>query len=115
MEEYKVFYEAPSRKEFLPYFITLIGALSGIDGKGMDFAIRGHLFDNLIDYSIVNKKFLTGEEKTMMQKFFQHTVAHTAHMEKKHNELFDKPWIEKKVTSIDLREFFRKSLASEAW
>ncbi len=116
MEEYKVFCEAPSRKEFLPYFITLIGALSGVDGKGMDLAgTRGHLFDNLIDYSTVNKKFLTGEELKMLQKFFQHTVAHTAHMEQKHEELFDKPWIEKKVTSIVLREFFLKSLSTESW
>ena len=109
MEEYKVFCEAPSRREFILYFIKLLNALSGISP---DFETpRDFLIENLTDYSTVNKKFFTGEELKMLQKFFQHTMAHTPYMEERHRKLFDQPWIEERVTSKDLHTFFCNATA----
>ncbi len=105
--EYSPYKEAPNRVVFRSYFLRISNALSGVSS---DFATpKGHLIDALIDYSTVNKKFFTSEELKMLQKFFQHTVAHTPAMEKRHQELFDCAWLDEKVTSGDLYQFFCNS------
>lgn len=96
--------KASSREEFFSYFAKLSDALKLIceaeDSLKSDirFSI---MFDKMIDYSTVNKMYLTDEELNMLQKFFHQTVGHSEDMEQKHRELFGEPWMEKSVTSTD--------------